>query len=118
MLNRRQRQMCIRDRLGRLLPSGATLEADAFMPRSFTQFGLLFGFGTDYLERYTRAWRPFMDVGVLRDNREGWGTQVQLGVAGSVFGNDHLALVFSHASITRAGTSPMTEIGLRYRWLY
>ncbi|CAJ0725569.1 tetratricopeptide repeat protein [Ralstonia mannitolilytica] len=104
--------------LGRLLPSGATLEADAFMPRSFTQFGLLFGFGTDYLERYTRAWRPFMDVGVLRDNREGWGTQVQLGVAGSVFGNDHLALVFSHASITRAGTSPMTEIGLRYRWLY
>lgn len=104
--------------LGRLLPTGTALAADAFMPQSFTQFGLLFGFGTDYLDRYTRAWRPFMDVGLLHDNREGWGTQVQLGVAGSVFGNDHLALVFSHASITRAGTAPMTEIGLRYRWLY
>ena len=64
------------------------------------------------------GWRPFMDVGVLRDNREGWGTQVQLGVAGSVFGNDHLALYIEHQSITRAGTSPLTEIGLRYRWLY
>ena len=104
--------------LGQLLPTGTTLDATAFMPQSFTQFGLLFGFGTDYLDRYTRAWRPFMDVGLLHDNREGWGTQVQLGVAGSVFGNDHLALVFSHASITRAGTAPMTEIGLRYRWLY
>lgn len=104
--------------LGRLLPTGTALAADAFMPQSFTQFGLLFGFGTDYLDRYTRAWRPFMDVGLLHDNREGWGTQLQLGVAGSVFGNDHLAVVFSHASITRAGTAPMTEIGLRYRWLY
>ncbi|WP_413707956.1 tetratricopeptide repeat protein [Ralstonia sp. Ralssp110] len=108
--------------LGRLLPAAATgdtaPDATAFMPQSFTQFGLLFGFGTDYLDRYTRAWRPFMDVGLLHDNREGWGTQLQLGVAGSVFGNDHLALVFSHASITRAGTAPMTEIGLRYRWLY
>nr|WP_311530248.1 tetratricopeptide repeat protein [uncultured Ralstonia sp.] len=104
--------------LGRLLPTGAALDANAFMPQSFTQFGLLFGFGTDYLDRYTRAWRPFMDVGLLHDNRQGWGTQVQLGVAGSVFGNDHLALVFSHASITRAGAAPMTEIGLRYRWLY
>ena len=49
---------------------------------------------------------------------EGWGVQAQLGVAGSVFGNDHLALYIEHQSITRSGTSPLTEIGLRYRWLY
>jgi hypothetical protein len=104
--------------LGRLLPAGVPLSVDQFMPRSFTQYGVLFGFGTDYLDRYTRAWRPFLDVGMLRDNREGWGSQVQLGVAGSVFGNDHLALYIEHQSITRSGTSPLTEIGLRYRWLY
>ena len=104
--------------LGRLVPGDAVPNINQFMPGSFAQFGVLFGFGMDYLDRYTRAWRPFMDVGLLHDNREGMGTQVQLGVAGSVFGNDHLALYLEHASITRAGTSPMTEIGLRYRWLY
>ncbi len=55
---------------------------------------------------------------MLHDNRQGWGVQLQVGAAGSVLGNDHLALYIGHASITRAGTSPMTEIGLRYRWLY
>lgn len=104
--------------LGRLLPAGVPMAAEQFVPRSFAQYGLLFGFGTDYLDRYARAWRPFLDVGMLHDNREGWGVQVQLGAAGSVLGNDHLALYIGHASITRAGTSPMTEIGLRYRWLY
>lgn len=104
--------------LGRLLPPDTAPTADQFVPRSFAQYGVLFGFGTDYLDRYTRGWRPFMDVGMLRDNREGWGSQVQLGVAGSVFGNDHLALYVEHASVTRSGTSPLTEIGLRYRWLY
>ncbi|WP_296223565.1 tetratricopeptide repeat protein [Ralstonia sp. UBA689] len=104
--------------MARLLPAGAAPDVEQIMPRSFMQFGMLFGFGTDYLDRYTRAWRPFMDVGVLHDNREGWGTQVQLGVAGSVFGNDHLALYIEHQSITRSGTAPLTEIGLRYRWLY
>lgn len=104
--------------MARLLPSGAAADVDQIMPRSFNQFGMLFGFGTDYLDRYTRAWRPFMDAGMLHDNREGWGVQAQLGVAGSVFGNDHLALYIEHQSITRAGTSPLTEIGLRYRWLY
>ncbi|MEO1357428.1 MAG: signal peptidase, partial [Pseudomonadota bacterium] len=104
--------------MARLLASGAAPVVDQIMPRSFNQFGMLFGFGTDYLDRYTRAWRPFMDAGMLHDNREGWGVQAQIGVAGSVFGNDHLALYIEHQSITRAGTSPLTEIGLRYRWLY
>ncbi|CAJ0854736.1 tetratricopeptide repeat protein [Ralstonia flatus] len=104
--------------MARLLPSGTAPDVAQIMPRSFNQFGMLFGFGTDYLDRYTRAWRPFMDAGMLHDNREGWGVQAQLGMAGSVFGNDHLALYIEHQSITRAGTSPLTEIGLRYRWLY
>ncbi|WP_405124720.1 tetratricopeptide repeat protein [Ralstonia pseudosolanacearum] len=104
--------------LGRLLPAGAAMSSEQFVPRSFAQYGLLFGFGTDYLERYARAWRPFLDAGMLHDNRQGWGVQLQVGAAGSVLGNDHLALYIGHASITRAGTSPMTEIGLRYRWLY
>ncbi|QHB59459.1 tetratricopeptide repeat protein [Ralstonia solanacearum] len=104
--------------LGRLLPAGVPMSVEQFVPRSFAQYGLLFGFGTDYLDRYARAWRPFLDAGMLRDNRSGWGVQVQVGAAGSVLGNDHLAVYIGHASITRAGTSPMTEIGLRYRWLY
>ena len=40
------------------------------------------------------------------------------GVAGSVFGNDHLAFYVSHETAARNGGRPMTELGLRYRWLY
>ncbi|MGH8789807.1 MAG: tetratricopeptide repeat protein, partial [Cupriavidus necator] len=89
-----------------------------YMPQGFTQAGVLFGFGTELLDEYTRKWRPFGEVGLLRDTRARQNFRVQGGVAGSVFGNDHLALYISHETAARNGGRPLTELGMRYRWLY
>ena len=104
---------------GRLSPDGATTTAD-IMPTDFTQKGLLFSFGTDLMTNYTHAWRPFMEFGYLHDSRRGWGSTGSIGLAGTVFGNDHAMLYYSHdrsAKGVDAG-APASEIGLRYRWYF
>ena len=90
------------------------------MPTDFTQMGLLFSFGMNLQKDYTHAWRPFMEAGYLHDSRYGWGMSGTVGVAGSVFGNDHAMIYYGHE---RAGQSvnsgaPLTEVGVRYRWYF
>jgi polysaccharide biosynthesis protein PelB len=59
-----------------------------------------------------------MEAGALYDTRAGHNFRGQVGVAGSVFGNDHLSLYVSHDTAARTTGTPLTEVGLRYRWLY
>jgi hypothetical protein len=99
-----------------LVPATAGL-AGSFIPDTYAQYGLFFGFGNDLLEQYTHRWRPFFDVGIVHDSIQGWGPQVSVGVAGTVFGGDHAAVYLEHERVSRLGT-PVTEIGARYSWFY
>jgi hypothetical protein len=104
--------------ISRLIPASAgPADASTFVPQTYSQYGLFFGFGNDLIDQYTRAWRPFLDVGVLHDSFQGWGPSISLGLAGTVFGGDHAALFFSHQRVSRLGT-PVTQIGARYSWFY
>jgi polysaccharide biosynthesis protein PelB len=104
--------------ISRLIPvSAGPVSASTFIPQTYSQYGAFFGFGNDLIDQYTRAWRPFLDVGVLHDSLQGWGPSVSLGLAGTVFGGDHAALFFSHQRVSRLGT-PVTQIGARYSWFY
>jgi polysaccharide biosynthesis protein PelB len=103
--------------LQRLIPAGDIPTAATFVPQSYSQYGIATGFGTDLLDRYTRAWRPFLDVGLIHDSNFGWGPEVLVGLAGSVFGNDHAAVYYQHEAVSHLGTST-TEVGVRYRWLF
>jgi hypothetical protein len=104
--------------ISRLIPvSAGPVSASTFIPQTYSQYGVFFGFGNDLIDQYTRAWRPFLDVGVLHDSFQGWGPSLSLGLAGTVFGGDHAALFFSHQRVSRLGT-PVTQIGARYSWFY
>ncbi|WP_395063535.1 tetratricopeptide repeat protein [Paraburkholderia silvatlantica] len=104
--------------LRRLVPADAgPVSAATFMPNSYTQFGAYVGFGNDLAQRYTHAWRPYLDVGLVHDTVQGWGVNAAVGIAGSVFGGDHAAIYFEHAHVAQNG-SQLTMIGARYRWLY
>lgn len=103
--------------LQRLIPVGDVPTASTFVPQSYSQYGLAAGFGTDLIDRYTRAWRPFLDVGIIHDSNFGWGPEVLVGFAGSVFGNDHAAVFFQHESVSHQGTDT-NEFGVRYQWLF
>lgn len=104
--------------LARIVPaSDGPLSAATFMPNSYTQFGAYVGFGNDLAERYTHAWRPYLDLGIVHDTVQGWGLNADIGIAGSVFGGDHAAIYFEHEHLAQNG-SELTMIGARYRWLY
>jgi polysaccharide biosynthesis protein PelB len=104
--------------ISRLIPVAAgPVDAGTFIPKSYSQYGMFFGFGNDLIEQYTHAWRPFLDVGMLHDSNQGWGPEASLGLAGTVFGGDHAVAYFSHQRVSRIGT-PVTQIGARYQWYF
>ena len=106
------------DLVTRLVPiANRPVTASDLMPQTYAQYGLFFGFGDDLRTQYTRAWRPFLDVGIMHDSNQGWGPGASIGLAGSVFGGDHAALFFEHQRVSRQGT-PVTQIGARYSWFY
>ena len=101
-----------------LNPAGTIPGASFFLPGSFSVYGIYTGFGTYYRTNYTRALRPFVDVGVNRNTVTGNGYAAMAGVSGSVIGLDRLTL---YASTGRGGTGTneiSREIGLRYMYLF
>ena len=74
--------------------------------------------GNGLLDGYSRRWRPFLEVGPLYDSHAKWGERVTAGVVGSVFGGDQLGLYITHASASSNHSTPVTEVGIRYRWMY
>ncbi|MGF6768423.1 putative Zn-dependent protease [Paraburkholderia sp. GAS199] len=104
--------------ISRLVPVAVgPVNAATFVPQTYSQYGFFFGFGNDLIDQYTRAWRPFLDVGLQHDSNQGWGPEVSLGLAGTIFGGDHAAVYFSHQRVSHLGT-PVTQIGARYSWFY
>ena len=101
-----------------LNPAGTIPGASFFLPGSFSVYGIYTGFGTYYRTNYTRALRPFVDVGVNRNTVTGSGYAAMAGISGSVIGLDRLTL---YASTGRGGTGTnetSREIGLRYMYLF
>ncbi|MGN4077017.1 tetratricopeptide repeat protein, partial [Burkholderia gladioli] len=105
-------------RLAAILPAGTPPTAAAFMPQTFTQGALLFSFGDDLPETYSKGWRPMFSAGPVRDSRAGWTGQVELGLAGSVFGGDQALLYGLYQGASSNSSTSVKEIGARYRWLY
>lgn len=104
--------------ISRLVPiANQPAIATDFVPQTYTQYGAYFTFGTDLMEQYTHRWRPFLDVGIAHDSIQGWGPQVNFGIAGTVFGGDHAVLYFEHQQVSQRGT-PVTVIGARYSFYY
>jgi hypothetical protein len=103
--------------ISQLLPAGSTPTAGTIVPQTYAEYGIFAGFGTNLREQYTHAWRPFADFGIVHDSLQGWGPQVNAGLAGSVFGGDHAALYVEYQRVSAIGTSVMV-VGGRYSWFY
>lgn len=102
----------------RLLPDAADLSARSFMPQNTTQYGVLFGLGTDAAAHRRRGWRPFLLGGMVHDRNQGWGPHVHAGVAGSVLGGDQLSLFYRHEAAPRGGGPTLRQFGLSYQFFF
>ena len=101
-----------------LNPAGVIPDATFFLPPNYSIYGLYTGFGTFYQTNYTRALRPFVDVGITHNTVTGQGYSALAGVSGSVFGADRLTL---YASTGKGGTGAnelSREVGLRYMYMF
>ena len=94
------------------------LNADYFLPDNFNFYGIRLATDVRYEEQYTRAIRPFASLSATRHSTLGNGFDVRLGIAGSVFGADHLSLswVLGKAGIQSTGLTK--ELQLNYRIHY
>jgi len=104
--------------MSRLIPTdNGPATGSTVMPKSYTQYGAFVGFGNQQRKQYSRAWRPFVDVGVVHDSSQGWGPQVNVGLAGSVFGGDRAVLFYSRQQVSGVGAS-VTLLGVQYIYFY
>ncbi|WP_231940699.1 tetratricopeptide repeat protein [Acidovorax sp. RAC01] len=86
----------------RYLPPGVTDVGESyFLPENFSFYGLQVSTNMRFERDYTRAWQPYASVARTWHSRQGAGYSLRLGVAGSVWGADHLNLNWS---LTRGGT--------------
>ena len=101
-----------------LVPGGTIPTASFFLPPSFAVYGVYTGFGTFYQTNYTRAIRPFADVGLNHNTVTGAGYSALVGLSGSVIGADRLT-VYASTGKGGNGTGLLSrEVGVRYMYLF
>lgn len=67
------------------------------LPADYWEVGLALDFGLENRDNYNRVWRPFGEVGVSYNNQNGFGPSLELGIGGSLLGQDNLALGMSYS---------------------
>ena len=104
--------------LAGVLPTVAFAGPFRVLPQSDRLIGVSLGLGTVVENQYSRAWRPFAEIGASRSAVVGGGYSMRAGVAGSVLGQDLMTLRGLRASGTAAVPQGLQEIGLNYKWFY
>lgn len=91
-------------------------ESISFFPADVSRISLTLGYGLAYQEGYTKAWRPFGSSVISQNRRNGMESAWQLGIAGSVFGSDHLAIYGGRSLLKNGESSSFGSI--LYRWFF
>ena len=90
--------------------------AGAFVPQSYSAYGVNFGFGENFRRDYTRAWRPYLDLGVGNNSVTGLSWNWLAGLSGSVFGQDHMTAYVGGAQGGQASAGQALEAGIYYTY--
>jgi predicted Zn-dependent protease len=106
------------DQIARLVPAGNDPTNFRYMPLDSRIYGISLGAGTVVENNYTRAWRPYAEIGLTRTSDIGWGRNLRAGAAGSVIGQDVLAIGVQSTSATPNTPQRGFELSVLYKWLY
>lgn len=99
----------------KLVPVGIKPNVNFFIPANFREVGITGSFGQSIIEDYTHTWRPFASVTISQNSVVGLGELVNFGLAGTVFGRDHLLLYYEWGSNTGQGIQTVNLLKLSYR---
>lgn len=106
------------DQIARLVPAGNDPTGFRYMPLDSRIYGIALGAGTVVENNYTRAWRPYAEIGMTRTSDIGWGRNLRAGAAGSVLGQDVLSVGVQSTSATPNTPQRGFELSVLYKWLY
>ncbi|MBP0600582.1 tetratricopeptide repeat protein [Herbaspirillum sp. LeCh32-8] len=106
------------DQIARLVPAGNDPTGFRYMPLDSRIYGISLGAGTVVESSYTRAWRPYAEIGMTRTSDIGWGRNLRAGAAGSVIGQDVLSIAVQSTSATPNTPQRGFELSVLYKWLY
>nr|WP_267874830.1 tetratricopeptide repeat protein [Telluria antibiotica] len=104
--------------IGRYLPPGAAPGSIPIVPDGDTVFGVSLGIGNSIDGTYSRAFRPFAELGVTSSRMAGTGFNGMIGAVGSVFGSDMLRVRVQRISGTTFNPSGFRQIGVDYKWYF
>lgn len=104
--------------IARLVPLNANPAGYPYLPQSSSSFGISLGLGTKIEQRYTRAWRPFAELGLNNNSLTGLGSDVRFGAAGSVLGDDVLRFHYQALSNRPLAQQSSRELGFQYQWFF
>ena len=105
-------------RAASLVPAGAAATAGFMIPRDFDLYGFYLTAGDTYRDRYSRALRPYADVGRTWNSVSGNGFLFAVGGTASVAGHDRLSFGFTRSKGGSAIGGYTTEVGVRYEYLF
>jgi hypothetical protein len=102
----------------RFTRDGSIPPGSFFLPQSFKLHGLNLGLGNAARDSYTRALRPYADIGRSYNSLSANGYNWLLGAAGSVLGPDNLSFYFSRSRGGGGTNISVKEFGLRYQYFF
>ncbi|KTD25900.1 tetratricopeptide repeat protein [Legionella maceachernii] len=99
----------------KLVPENIQPNVNFLIPADFNEFGLTFSFGQTYMETYTHRWRPFGSATISRSSTVGIGKLFNIGIAGMVFGRDHLLIYYEWGTNQGQGIQASRLAKISYR---
>lgn len=105
-------------RAARLDPTGGAQGAAFFIPQSFDVYGVYASFGDSFRDRYSRAFRPWLDIGPTWNSVSGNGFLFSIGAGSSLFGHDRLSAYFTRSKGGNAIGGYTTIGGVGYEILF
>ncbi|MGD9107694.1 MAG: tetratricopeptide repeat protein [Gammaproteobacteria bacterium] len=131
-IQRYQHNGRVSSRASKVIPEGTAAEVSFFVPLNSIRYGASIGFGQgyfepyrydiknldlgqEYSEPYTHAWRPFGEINIFNNTRFGFGSYINIGIAGHVFGRDHLAIYYERGVNVEASNQKDYIIAASYQ---
>lgn len=105
-------------RLSSLTVAGQSLNSQFYIPQDYQQWSLMWAFGQVNPQQYQRGWRVLGELGFNHANTNGLGFAGQLGIQGSIFGNDRLLLQLQRSQSGQQNGEQGQTWQLSYRLFY
>lgn len=101
-----------------MVPTGTPANSSFLVPPNFNEYGANLSLGTSIEENYNHNWRPFATATIWQNSATGPGKLLEFGMAGRVFGKDHLQLYYEQSINSGIGINTIRIMKIAYQFYF